>query len=107
MAWLLLILAGICEVGFTTALKLSEGFSKWTYTAVFFLFATASFSLLAKATETIPLGTAYAVWTGIGAFGTAIIGILFFKESADFWRVFFLVTLVGSIIGLKVVSAEP
>jgi len=107
MAWLLLILAGICEVGFTTALKLSEGFSKWSYTMVFLIFATASFALLAKATETIPIGTAYAVWTGIGAFGTAIVGILFFKESSDFWRVFFLVTLVGSIIGLKLVSIEP
>jgi quaternary ammonium compound-resistance protein SugE len=106
MAWLLLMLAGVCEVGFTTALKLSEGFSKRTYTAVFLLFASASFLLLAKATETIPIGTAYAVWTGIGAFGTAIVGILFFKESSDFWRVFFLVTLVGSIIGLKLVSAE-
>ena len=106
MAWLLLMLAGVCEVGFTTALKLSEGFSKWTYTAVFLLFASASFLLLAKATETIPIGTAYAVWTGIGAFGTAVVGIVFFKESADFWRVFFLVTLIGSIIGLKLVSAE-
>ncbi len=107
MDWFLLILAGICEVGFTTALKLSEGFSKWAYTAIFLLFASASFLLLAKATETIPIGTAYAVWTGIGAFGTALVGMLFFKESADFWRVFFLVTLIGSIIGLKLVSKTP
>ncbi len=73
---------------------------------MFLLFASASFLLLAKATQTIPIGTAYAVWTGIGAFGTAVIGILFFNESADFWRVFFLVTLVGSIIGLKLVSTN-
>lgn len=106
MAWLLLILAGLCEVGFTTALKLSEGFSKMTYTLAFLLFAAASFLLLAKAAQEIPLGTAYAVWTGIGAFGTALIGIVFFKESTDFWRVAFLVTLVGSIIGLKLVSKE-
>ncbi|MFQ3599288.1 MAG: multidrug efflux SMR transporter [Chloroherpetonaceae bacterium] len=107
MAWFLLILAGVCEVGFTTALKLSEGFSKWTYTVLFLIFASASFLLLAKATETIPIGTGYAVWTGIGAFGTALIGILFFKESADFWRIFFLVMLIGSIIGLKFVSKTP
>jgi quaternary ammonium compound-resistance protein SugE len=107
MTWLLLILAGICEVGFATALKLSEGFSKWTYTAVFVIFATASFSLLAKAIETIPIGIGYAIWTGIGTFGTAIIGILFFKESVNFWKIFFLVILISSIIGLKLVSKEP
>lgn len=106
MAWLFLLLAGVCEVGFTTALKLSEGFSKWTYTIIFLLFASASFLLLAKAAQTIPIGTAYAVWTGIGAFGTAVVGILFFKESADFWRIFFLVMLIGSIIGLKLVSTD-
>ncbi|MFN3344777.1 MAG: DMT family transporter [Chloroherpetonaceae bacterium] len=106
MAWILLILAGLCEVGFTTALKLSEGFSKWTYTVVFLFFAAASFLLLAKAAQRIPIGTAYAVWTGIGALGTAIIGIVFFKESADFWRIVFLFTLIGSIVGLKLVSKE-
>ncbi|MGQ9805297.1 MAG: DMT family transporter [Chlorobiales bacterium] len=106
MAWLFLLFAGVCEVGFTTALKLSEGFSKWTYTIIFLLFASASFLLLAKAAQTIPIGTAYAVWTGVGAFGTGVVGILFFKESADFWRIFFLVMLIGSIIGLKLVSTD-
>ncbi|MCS6989052.1 MAG: multidrug efflux SMR transporter [Chloroherpetonaceae bacterium] len=106
MAWLLLIFAGLCEVGFTTALKLSDGFSNWRYVALFLLFAGASFLSLAKAAQEIPIGTAYAVWTGIGAFGTAIVGIAFFKESADFLRVAFLVLLIGSIIGLKLVSTE-
>jgi quaternary ammonium compound-resistance protein SugE len=60
--------------------------------------------LLIKATQTIPLGTAYAVWTGIGAAGTVILGILFFKDPMTFWRIFFLLTLICSIIGLKFVS---
>ena len=60
--------------------------------------------LLIRATATIPLGTAYAVWTGIGAVGTVLVGIVFFQESADFWRIFFILTLIGSIIGLKVLS---
>jgi len=57
-----------------------------------------------KATQTLPIGTAHAVWTGIGAVGTVLVGIFIFKESAEFWRGFFLVTLIGSIIGLKLVS---
>jgi quaternary ammonium compound-resistance protein SugE len=60
--------------------------------------------LLYRATLTLPLGTAYAVWTGIGAVGTVIVGILFFKEPADFWRLFFIFTLIASIVGLKAVS---
>jgi quaternary ammonium compound-resistance protein SugE len=60
--------------------------------------------LLYKATQTLPMGTAYAVWTGIGAVGTVIIGILFFKEPAEFWRLFFITTLIASIVGLKFVS---
>lgn len=60
--------------------------------------------LLVKATQALPIGTAYAVWTGIGAVGTVLIGIIIFKEPADFWRLFFMATLIGSIIGLKIVS---
>lgn len=70
----------------------------------FFICITISFILLNKAIQTIPIGTAYAVWTGIGAVGTAIIGIMFFNESAEFWRVLFIFTLIASIIGLKLVS---
>ena len=62
-------------------------------------------TLLIKATQSLPIGTAYAVWTGIGAVGTVLIGIFVFKDPANFWRLFFLTTLVGSIIGLKVVSS--
>jgi len=60
--------------------------------------------LLYKATQTLPIGTAYAVWTGIGAVGTVLVGIFFFKEPADFWRLFFITTLIASIIGLKFVA---
>lgn len=70
----------------------------------FLLCLTISMLLLIKATQELPIGTAYAVWTGIGAVGTVIMGILFFKEPADFWRLFFITTLIASIVGLKVVS---
>lgn len=72
--------------------------------ALFLLALILSMELLIRATATIPLGTAYAVWTGIGAVGTVLVGIVFFQESADFWRIFFILTLIGSIIGLKMLS---
>ncbi len=106
MAWVLLIIAGCFEVGFTTCMKLSNNFSDWRWTSGFLVCATLSFVLLSKAAETLPLGTSYAVWTGIGAVGTALVGIFFFKESSDFWRIFFIFTLIASIVGLKFVSAD-
>ena len=72
--------------------------------AGFLMFTILSMSLLAKATQVLPIGTAYAVWTGIGAVGTVIVGILFFHEPATFCRLFFIFTLIASIIGLKTVS---
>jgi len=72
--------------------------------AGFLIALTMSMLLLIKATQTLPIGTAYAVWTGIGAVGTVIVGILFFKEPLSFWRLFFIVTLIGSIVGLKYLS---
>jgi quaternary ammonium compound-resistance protein SugE len=104
MAWLYLLIAGLFEVGFTTCLKLSENFSNMKWTIGFVICTVLSFVLLNKAVQTIPLGTAYGVWTGIGAVGTALVGILFYRESTEFWRLFFLCLLIGSIIGLKVVS---
>ena len=70
----------------------------------FFVFAIISMGLLAKATQNLPIGTAYAVWTGIGAIGTVLVGIFFFHELATFWRLFFIFTLIASVIGLKIVS---
>ena len=107
MNWIILILAGICEIGFTTCLskaKETSGTTSMLWIAGFFISLSLSMYLLYKATQTLPMGTAYAVWTGIGAVGTALIGILFFRESTDFWRLFFIATLIGSIAGLKAVS---
>lgn len=109
MNWILLIIAGLCEVGFTTCLSKAKETSGTTATLwgiAFFLSLSVSMYLLYKATQTLPMGTAYAVWTGIGAVGTVLVGIFFFKEGVDFWRIFFIVTLIGSIIGLKFVSSH-
>jgi quaternary ammonium compound-resistance protein SugE len=106
MAWIYLIIAGLFEVGFTTTLKLSDNFSNLKWSVGFFICISLSFYFLNQATQTISLGTAYAVWTGIGAAGTAIIGILYFNEPSEFWRLFFLLLLIGSIVGLKFVSQQ-
>ena len=107
MNWIILIIAGLFEIGFTTCLgkaKITIGITSIIWVIGFFISLTLSMLLLYKATQTLPMGTAYAVWTGIGAVGTAIVGIVFFKEPADFWRLFFIVTLITSIAGLKFVS---
>lgn len=104
MGWIYLLSAGVFEIGFTTALKLSDGFSKLMPTITFLVLSIISFWLLTKGMQTIPLGTSYAVWTGIGAFGTAVVGILFFEDPVSFGRVFFLLALIGSILGLRLVS---
>lgn len=104
MAWVYLIIAGLFEVGFTSCLKLSNNFTNIKWSIGFFICITLSFILLNKAIQEISIGTGYAVWTGIGAVGTVIMGILLYKEPADFWRLFFIFTLIASIIGLKIVS---
>lgn len=107
MAWLLLIIAGLFEVGFTTCLakaKESNGTAYVLWLVGFFISVTLSMYLLYKATLVLPMGTAYAVWTGIGAAGTAIIGIVFFKEPMQIGRLLFLFTLIASIVGLKYVT---
>lgn len=104
MAWIYLIIAGIFEIGFTTSMKLSNDFTVGKWITAFCICIYLSFHFLSMATKTIPMGTAYAVWTGIGAVGTAAIGMIFFNEPTYFWRVFFLFLLIGSIIGLKFVS---
>jgi quaternary ammonium compound-resistance protein SugE len=106
MNWILLIIAGIFEVGFASCLgKAREPGSNTAFWMTGFLVCLViSMLLLFKATQTLPIGTAYAVWTGIGAVGTVLMGIFFFQEPVDFWRLFFITLLIGSIIGLKVVS---
>ncbi len=107
MNWIILIIAGLFETGFATCLgkaKETSGSTAAWWIAGFFICLSISMYLLYRATQTLPIGTAYAVWTGIGAVGTVIVGIFVFKEPTDFWRVFFISTLICSIIGLKVVS---
>ena len=107
MNWSLLIIAGLFEVGFASCLgkaKETTGNTSALWMVGFFICLSISMLLLYKATQTLPIGTAYAVWTGIGAVGTVVVGIFIFKEPATFWRIFFLTTLIASIIGLKFVS---
>ncbi len=106
MAWIWLAVAGIFEIGFTTCLKMAtvEGNNKTIWSLAFIFCAVISFVALERAIQTIPLGTAYAVWTGIGACGTALIGIYVFDDPATFARLFFLTLLITAIIGLKMVS---
>ena len=107
MSWFLLVIAGIFEIGFATCigkLKVSTGASTVWWFSGFIVCLTISIYLLYKATQSLPVGTAYAVWTGIGAFGIVLVGIFIFKEPATFWRLFFLSTLIISIVGLKLVS---
>ena len=99
-----MIVAGLFEIAFTSCLKMSDNFTKTSWSIGFFISISLSFLLLNKAIQDIPMGTAYAVWTGIGAVGTVIVGILFFNEPLYFWRIFFISTLIASIVGLKVVS---
>ncbi len=106
MAWTYLFLAGMFEVGFTTSLKLSDGFTRLAPSLAFLVTSGLSFWLLTRALQTIPLGTAYAVWTGLGAVGTAIVVILVFKDPATFGRLFFLAAIIASVVGLKLVSSE-
>ena len=107
MNWLLLIIGGLFETAFALCLgkaKESTGTETYLWYAGFLICLVISMLLLIKATQTLPIGTAYAVWTGIGAVGSVIVGIFIFKEPATFWRLFFLFTLVSSIVGLKYVS---
>jgi quaternary ammonium compound-resistance protein SugE len=107
MNWFILILAGLFEVAFASCLgkaKETAGTEMILWYAGFLVSLVISMILLVKATQTLPIGTAYAVWTGIGAVGTALVGIFVFREPATFLRLLFLATLIGSIIGLKAVS---
>lgn len=103
-SWTILILAGLLETAFAVCLgkaRMSSGNAAIGWYAAFVVFLILSMVLLVKATERLPIGTAYAVWTGIGALGTVVIGILWLKEPVTFWRLFFLTTLIASVIGLK------
>ncbi len=106
MAWVFLACAGLLEVVWSSFLKLSEGFTKLGYSVVTIAGMLASFYFLSQAMKTLPLGTAYAIWTGIGAVGSVLVGILVFKEPVTAARMFFTVLLLTGIIGIKLTSAH-
>jgi quaternary ammonium compound-resistance protein SugE len=101
----LLLVAGLLEIVWSTSMKASEGFTKHFYTGITLLAAWLSFWLLGLAMKSLPLGTAYAVWTGIGAVGAAILGMVFFKEPATAARIICILAIVGGILGLKLLQA--
>lgn len=104
MAWLLLIVGGLCEVGFTTSLRFVDGFRNLPWTLVFLSSVTLSMGLLERAARTIPMGTAYAVWGGIGAVGTVIVGMSFFDEPATTARILLILAIVACIAALRITA---
>jgi quaternary ammonium compound-resistance protein SugE len=106
MAWVYLFGAGLCEIVCTTVFRYVDGFTRLVPSVAFFVLGFVSFYLLYKSLSGIPLGTAYAVWTGVGAAGTAVVGILAYEEPATTLRVVMLMLLIGSIMGLKLISDQ-
>ena len=104
MAWLLLILGGLFEIGFTTSLRFVDGFRNVPWTLAFLVSVTISMALLEQAARSIPMGTAYAVWGGIGALGTVVVGILWFDEPATLIRALLILTIVAAIAGLRLTA---
>ena len=104
MSWVILIVAGVFEICWAVGLKYSNGFTKFWPSVFTVISMILSFALLSFSIKEIPLGTAYAIWTGIGAFGTAILGIFLFSESSEFVRLFFIFLIVAGIAGLKIYS---
>ena len=104
MAWVFLFLAGVMEIGWAVGLKFTDGFSRFWPSVATILAMICSLFLLAQALKTIPIGTGYAVWTGIGAIGTVLIGMAFLGESRDLARLVCLFFILAGIVGLKVFS---
>jgi quaternary ammonium compound-resistance protein SugE len=104
MAWIYLIVAGLLETGWAVGLKYTEGFTKLVPSVLTLIGIAASMFLLGLAARTIPIGTAYSIWVGIGAVGAVLLGIVLFDEPRDFARMFFVVLLVVSLVGLKLTT---
>ena len=104
-AWTILVVAGLLEIVWSSSMKASEGFTRHLYTGVTLVAAGLSFGLLGLAMKSLPLGTAYAVWTGIGGAGAAVLGMVFFKEPATAARILCIAAIVGGIVGLKLLHA--
>ena len=106
MAWIVLFLAGLTEIGWAVGLKYTHGFTRLVPSIITIAGMAAGFVLLSHALKTLPLGTAYAVWTGIGTIGTAVVGIVLFGEPASTSRLACIALIVAGIVGLKLVSAD-
>lgn len=104
MAWILLVLAGLLEVGWAYTMKLSDGFTKLNYTIITLVTVTASFALLSIAMRSLPLGTAYTIWTGIGAVGAFVVGIFFLGEAATPLRILAAVLIISGLLLMKLAS---
>ncbi len=104
MNWLWLIIGGLFEIGFTTSLRFVEGFRNWQWTLAFLVSVAISMALLELASRTIPMGTAYAVWGGIGAVGTVLVGMAFFNEPSTSVRLLLILALVAAIGALRVTA---
>lgn len=106
MAWVYVTIAGLLEIAWATAMKYSEGFTRFWPTAATFVLMFISFALLSQSMKTLPLGTAYGVWTGIGAVGTVLVGILFLGEPRDWMRILCLLLILSGIVGLRLTAVE-
>ena len=106
MAWLLVIVAGLFETAFAVALKLSDGFKNIPWTVTFAVCAVVSFSLLSQGLKSLPVGSAYAVWTGIGAAGTAVVGMVFLRDPVTTVRLLSIVLIVAGVVGLNLSSSS-
>ena len=104
MMWLALILASCCELGFTVCMKLSDGFKNKKFTILTIIISAMSIFLLSQAMKTLPLGVAYAVWTGLGTVFTVTFGIFYFKESRDWKKLLFMAMVLAGVIGLRLCS---
>lgn len=106
MSWLYLFIAGLTEIAWAIGLKQSEGWTRFWPSVITGILMVLSFAFLSLALKTLPIGTAYAVWTGIGAAGTALAGIFFFGEPRDLLRVLCIALIVGGVIGLKALTPD-
>lgn len=104
MEWVWLVLAGVFEIGWAVGLKYTQGFTRFWPSVLTLLAIAASMTLLALAVRTIPIGTGYAIWTGIGVIGTAVLGMVLFAEPVTAWRVMCLLLIVSGVVGLKLTS---